>query len=375
MRPPVETDAGDRAFRIDTVRLEGFRNYALAEVSLGEGLNVLWGENAQGKTNFLEAVNLVATSRLLRGFRDAEAIGAGCERYDVRVVLSETGTEIGMRMERNARKRAFLNGVPLPRAADVLGRLPCTCVSSADLAVVCGEPSSRRVFLDLEICQFFPAYLGHLSNYKRALEQRNALLKLSRDAPQPDAAFEVWEAPMARHGAAMRQFRLDWTSRLQKHAQGVHAAMGSGESLRLVYEAKDAASDEESVARALRERRREDIGRGTTSVGPHRDDLRIEVGGREARLFGSQGQQRTAAISLKLASLSAGREQIGAMPLLLLDDVFSDLDAGRRARMSAWILEHAAQAILTCTEPEAAGDGVLHAARQFRVQGGTIWRS
>lgn len=374
MRYPVETAGGELAFRIDSARLEGFRNYDLAEVSLGEGLNVVYGENAQGKTNFLEAVNLAATSRLLRGFRDVEAIGAGHDHYDVRVVLSGTGTEIGMRMERNSRKRAFLNGVALPRAADVLGRLPCTCVSSADLAVVCGEPSTRRLFLDLEICQYFPAYLGNLSNYKRALEQRNALLKLSRDVPQPETAFEVWEASMARYGAAMRQFRIDWTSRLQRHAETVHGAMGSGEALTLTYETKDSAGDEESAARMLAQRRREDIARGTTTSGPHRDDLRIEVAGREARLFGSQGQQRTAAISLKLATLCAGREEIGAMPLLLLDDVFSDLDAGRRERMSAWVLEHAAQAILTCTEPEAAGKGILHQARLFRVEGGTIGR-
>ncbi|MFQ3587098.1 MAG: DNA replication/repair protein RecF [Fimbriimonadaceae bacterium] len=368
----METASGDLAFRVESVRLEGFRNYDLAEVSLGEGLNVVFGENAQGKTNFLEAVNLAATSRLLRGFRDAEAIGSGRDHYDVRVVLSGTRTEIGMRMERSSRKRAFLNGVALPRAADVLGRLPCTCVSSADLAVVCGEPSNRRLFLDLEICQFFPAYLGHLSNYKRALEQRNALLKLSRDSPQPETAFEVWEAPMARHGAAMRRFRIDWTSRLQRHAEAVHGAMGSGEALTLVYETKDSSADEVSAARLLAQRRREDIARGTTTSGPHRDDLRIEVAGREARLFGSQGQQRTAAIALKLATLCAGREEIGAMPLLLLDDVFSDLDAGRRERMSAWVLEHASQAILTCTEPEAAGEGILRRARLFRVERGTI---
>jgi len=171
----------DRSLAVSSVHLDGFRNYENETVLLSKGFNVLAGKNAQGKTNFLEAIYLLSTTRLLRGQRDAEAIRQGHSRAIATVELGESETRLSVALEAGVRKRASINGLSLPRAADLIGRLPCVCVSTLDMAIVRGEPTDRRLFLDLELCALFPAYLRHLTLYKRALEQRNALLRDSRE--------------------------------------------------------------------------------------------------------------------------------------------------------------------------------------------------
>jgi len=357
---------------VANIALEGFRNYASLLLDLAPGFNVLTGRNAQGKTNFLEGLYLLATTRLLRGQRDAEAIMEGRDRATVSAELTEGRTRLAIQLERGTRKRASLNGLNLPRAADILGRLPCVCVSAADMPIVRGEPSDRRLFLDLELSSLSPAYLRHLTHYKRALEQRNALLRESRDRSLPSVMYEPWEEQLAHHGAAMRLQRQQYVDRLSPSTSAVHSRMGSGERVDLSYVVRDEATDMTALSHALAACRMNDVARGGTSVGPHRDDLAIQVDGREARLYGSQGQQRTSVISIKLATLQVAREELGAPPLLLLDDILSDLDARRRALLVEVVLEQAEQAVLTCTEAEAAGERILQQARVFQVEAGDV---
>lgn len=357
---------------VETLSLEGFRNYASLHLSLGSGFNVVAGPNAQGKTNLLEALYLVGTTRLLRGQRDVEAIREGDERANVEAELAETGTRIGVSLERGARKRARLNGLALPRAADIIGRLPVVCVSAADMAIVRGEPADRRLFLDLELSALSPAYLHHFALYKRAQEQRGALLRQAREASLPGMLFEPWEAQMAMHGSHLREARRDYISRLIEPTREVHARMGGGEALDLRYEPKDEAFEEEALRSLLESSRAQDIARGASSFGPHRDDLRLEVEGRDARLYGSQGQQRTAVIAVKMATLDVAREERGVPPLLLLDDILSDLDETRRAMLVDVVLDRAAQAVLTCTEASAAGERILSQAKLFAVKAGVV---
>lgn len=354
------------------VVLDRFRNYPSLDLELGPGFNVLAGPNAQGKTNFLEALYLLSTTRLLRGQRDVEAIQEGSQRAFVSAELWESGTRVGITLERGVRKKASLNGLNLPRAADLIGRLPCVCVSAADMEIVRGEPTERRMFLDLELSGLYPSYLRHFSLYKRSLEQRNALLREGREVRQPVEVYEPWEAQLAEHGAAIRRMRRDFVARLSPTTSAVHARMGHGERVEVSYTEKDAASDAQALLEALAGSRLNDIARGGTSVGPHRDDLALNVDGREARLYGSQGQQRTSVISLKLATLEVAREELGRPPLLLLDDILSDLDARRRALLVDVVLERAGQAVLTCTEAEAAGERILEKARVFAVASGTV---
>ena len=357
---------------VETVSLDGFRNYPSLRLSLSPGFNVVAGPNAQGKTNLLESLYLVGTTRLLRGQRDAEAIRDGEERASVEVELAGSGTRLGVSLERGARKRARINGLALPRAADLIGRLPVVCVSAADMAIVRGEPADRRLFLDLELSALSPAYLHHFAGYKRAQEQRGALLRASRERPVPAAVFEPWETQMAHHGAHLRRAREEYVARLVAPTREVHARMGGGEALNLRYEPKDEALTEDALSETFAANRSGEIARGASLYGPHRDDLRLEIEGRDARLFGSQGQQRTAVIAAKMATLEIAREERGVPPLLLLDDILSDLDETRRAMLVEVVLDRASQAVLTCTEASAAGERILGRARLFAVRNGSV---
>ncbi len=358
--------------RVAQVGLRDFRNYDSLTVGLASGFNVLSGANAQGKTNFLEALYFLSTTRLLRGQRDGEAIREGCQHMHVSAILSGSETEVALSLERGSRKKALLNGLGLPRAADLIGRLPCVCISAADMEIVRGEPSERRLFLDLELSSLFPAYLRHFATYKRALEQRNALLRDSRERLHPPESFEVWEDQLALHGAAIRETRRSYLAELHPLSQEVHAQMGQGEVFGVAYVERDPAASYEALLGELAGSRGMDIARGGTSVGPHRDDLEILVDGREARLYGSQGQQRTAVIALKMATLVLSTSRLGDPPLLLLDDILSDLDADRRALLVEVVLSKAGQAVLTCTEASAAGEAILSQAKLFEVRAGTI---
>lgn len=357
---------------VERVRLSDFRNYEHLDIELTHGFHVLAGQNAQGKTNLLEALYLLSTARLLRGMRDAEAIREGANRALVEADVAGGATTVSILLERGIRKRAMLNGVGLPRASDLMGRVVSVCVSSADLPIVAGEPSDRRLFLDIELSQLYPGYLKALSTYKRALEQRNALLKSAQDAFVPDEAFEPWEVQMADSGAALRRYRSEFIAQVAVHARETHALLGSGERLEMNYIPKDDAREPDEFFAQWNRARSSEISRGTSSVGPHRDDILFMVEDREARLFGSQGQQRSAVIALKLATHEHVRDILGEAPLLLLDDMLSDLDAERRAHLCDWIIDRAGQAVLTCTEARAAGSDILSRATVFEVKAGTV---
>lgn len=374
--PSYENTAGETSactpMGVQTVTLEAFRNYGELTLDLAEGFNVLQGANAQGKTNFLEALHLLSTTRLLRGMRDAEAIAEGADRATCAAELRGSRTTLAVIIETGVRKRAQLNGMSLPRASDILGRLPCVCSSLADMPTVAGDPAVRRLFLDLELSRLHPAYLRHLSLYKRALEQRNALLKASQEAACPAELYLPWEEQIAQHGASLRRYRTEYVERLAPEARAIHAHLGGGEALRIAYVVKDDGESPERLAEELEKLRPRDVQRGTTSLGPHRDDLGISIGDREARLFASQGQQRTAVLALKMGTLVLGNMELGTPPLLLLDDILADLDEGRRGRLIEWVLAHAGQAVLTCTEIDTVGSEIRGRAKLFRVAGGKI---
>lgn len=357
---------------VDRIRLIDFRNYVHLDIEFGTGFHLLAGPNAQGKTNLLEALYLLSTARLLRGMRDAEAIREGADRALVEADVAGGSTTIAIHLDRGVRKRALLNGLGLPKASDVLGRLMSVCISSADLPIVSGEPSDRRLFLDIELSQLYPGYLKALAGYKRAMEQRNALLKAAQDRFVPDEAYEPWEVQMADNGALLRKYRSEFLIRVSPHAEAAHARLGAGEALELRYVPKDEAVDADQLYAQWGRNRASEIARGSSSYGPHRDDVLFLVEGREARLFGSQGQQRSAVIALKLATHEHFREVTSATPLLLLDDMLSDLDEDRRARLCDWVIEHAGQAVLTCTEARAAGARILESATIFDVHAGNV---
>ncbi len=360
------------ATTVETVRLHDFRNYDALEVALSAGLNVLSGQNAQGKTNLLEALYLISTGRLLRGQRDGEAIREGASSARVDVTVAPFDATLAVQLQAGIRKRSFLNGYGLPRASDLLGRLPAVCISAEDLSLARGEPADRRLFLDLELSALRPTYLRDLTVYKRALDHRNALLRQAAEHPVSEDTFEPWEAQIALHGASIRRVRREYVSALDEVAGELHSQIAFGETLSLSYVSRDPVNTEGEFVAELASRRFNDTQRGSTSLGPHRDEITVVVGSRDARLYGSQGQQRSSTISIKLGALKFAQSERGVPPLLLLDDVFSDLDATRREALVELILSIAGQVVLTCTEASAAGERVLELARVFTVVGGTI---
>ena len=357
-----------RAPVIARLALSRFRNYRSATIEPGPGFNIVFGQNAQGKTNLLEAVHLVSTGRLMRGGRDTMAVMHGEETALIEAELAGTGTLVSVELRRGHRKRVCLNGASLPRPSDVLGRIPTVSFSAGDLAIIRGEPSDRRHFLDSELSQLYPAYLRHLSVYKRALEQRNAMLKWAQESFAAEEAFEPWEAQLGEHGEALRRYRLEWIEAIGPLVAEAHADLGGGERIELTYVEHDSGN----LGAALVQCRAEDVRRGFTGVGPHRDDVLIQVGGVDARAFGSQGQQRTAVIALKLAVLASAASVMGVPPVLLLDDVFSDLDQGRRSRLVHRAQELGGQVFLTCTEREQAGVELVGRSKVFRVASGQV---
>lgn len=345
-----------------------FRIIDQAELIPSTGFNILCGANGQGKTTVLEAIHLVSTGRLWKGAKDIQAIQEGFDETLVKAQLTHSGTELSVHIVRGSRRKALVNGLGLPRASDLLGRLPTVSFSAVDLEIVRGEPSDRRDFLDEELAQLYPAYLRHLAGYKRAVEQRNALLRQARDFWPGPEVFEPWEESLAQHGQALRSFRTKWLEEVTPLAAEHHARLSEGEVLDLAYMPKD----QNLSARSLADTRGEDVARGSTSLGPHRDELLITISGREGRIYASQGQQRTAVISLKLAVQSLAQRVFGYPPVLLLDDVFSDLDARRRGALVDFAQSQEAQVFLSCTESEMAGSGLVSHSTIFRVDGGRV---
>lgn len=353
---------------LKSVEVHQFRNLVPMEIVFAERFNVFAGKNAQGKTSLLEAIYLLSSSRVLRASRETEAIQQGSESASVKGELEPTGTQLGVDLANGRRKRALVNGISLPRASDLIGRLPAVCFWSGDLALATGEPADRRLLLDTELSQIFPGYLKAFAAFKRALQQRNALLKQAQEQFVADELFEGWESQMAVSGEQMRKYRNDWVELLQPIAADTHGFMGRGENLELHYSIREP----DNLSELYSTQRRREIARGATLFGPHRDDLDISIDGRPVRQFGSQGQQRTAVISLKLAVLHTAQKTLGFPPLLLLDDIFSDLDIERRAKLVEAAMRAGGQVFITCTESGQAGDSLIGAAKVFRVESGQL---
>ena len=356
---------------LDRISLYNYRNYRAANISLAPNLNVLAAENAQGKTNLLEAIFLLSTGRVLRGKLDKEAILEGEQESRVEGILNGSETKLAVTLESRGRKKAYVNSNPLPRTSDLLGRLPSVCISLEEMVLVRGEPADRRLALDLDLSALYPAYLSHLAHYKRALEQRNALLRQAR-FQSVQGFIEPWNEQLAEHGSSLRSFRLRYVDEVFPYAAAQHSELSDGEDLKLDYLSKDNAITQQELLSEIENEQRGDLERASTSVGPHRDDLMIQIDGKEARLFGSQGQQRTAVLALRLGHLKLIEDVTSEVPILLLDDILSDLDSKRRNHLINSVLAHKGQSILTCTDIDAAGADISNRARIFSVYDGTI---
>ncbi len=361
--------------RIERLRLRNFRNYAELDLRLHPGMNLFFGQNGAGKTNLLEAVHYCALGKSHRAAGDRDAVRRDEPGGAVGVsVLSDGGSrsEISIRLTPGeARGKAvFIDRKRAARMADLMGRVRCVIFSPEDLMLVREGPSVRRRFLDMLLSQLDPTYFLALQRYTRALEQRNsALREQKRTGQREDGLLFSYERLMAEAASVIIPGRRRVGARLRSAASEKYAAVCGRDSevFDLLYEpcteAADPAVIREETALIWRGRRDEDRIRGGTSFGPHREDLRLTLDGREMKLYASQGQIRTAALAMKLAQLALIEEVSGEKPVLLLDDVMSELDMTRRTRLLEEI--GGALTFVTCTD-ESDLEG-LSERRTYRV--------
>ncbi len=339
---------------IEKLTLHNFRNYEDETFTFGEGLNVLTGRNAQGKTNCAEAVFYLCTGTSLRIRHDRQLIrlGAPCAHIAARARTRFGSVTLEASVFENKRE-LFVNGNKVTRAADFVGNMNSVFFSPGELRLIQDGPDERRRFLNLSISQTSREYCTALARYQRILDQRNNLLK-ERDASLILETLPVWDEQLAVYAARIVRHRRRYLSRLSPLAQEAHAFLTDGaEQLSLAMDGKYPDDEEEIMDKLVREfaaSRERDMRLGFTSVGPHRDDIRISINGTDARGYSSQGQARTAALSLKLAETEIFRELSGEAPVLILDDVMSELDLPRRKKLLDRVKD--IQCILTCTHAE-----------------------
>ena len=332
--------------RITSIQLTDFRNYAQAELRPCAGVTVLYGDNAQGKTALLESIVLSCTGRSHRTPRDRELIRWEQDRGRVfiRAERRDGSHEVEMLLSQQSRKVVKVNGRALQRTGELMGHISGVLFAPEDLRMVKDGPAERRRFIDMELSQIRPSYYYALQRYAHALMQRNRLLRDIPVNPSLKNTLEDWDAQLARHGAAIMAARADFIGRVSEAAHENHLEISGGlEDLRARYIPSletDGNDAERALFAALNIARDSDIRRGSTSVGPHRDDLMLTLSGMDARAYGSQGQQRTAALSLKLAELEIMRRELGEAPVLMLDDVMSELDPQRRRQVAFFLFLH-----------------------------------
>lgn len=356
---------------IRSIELKNFRNYENLEISFDEGTNILFGDNAQGKTNILEAAYMSGTTKSHKGSRDREMIRFGEEEAHLKTVVVRGGREyqIDMHLKKNRTKGIAIDKIPIKKASELFGILNIVFFSPEDLNIIKNGPAERRRFLDSELCQLDRIYLADLTNYNKILAQRNKLLKDMIYRPSLSDTLPVWDMQLIETGKKIIRRRKQFVDELREIVSDIHYRISGGkEELFLKYEPNiDDIFFEDELSRA----KEKDKKLCQTSVGPHRDDLLFSIGDVDIRKYGSQGQQRTSALSLKLSEIELVRKSISDTPVLLLDDVLSELDSSRQNYLLNNISD--TQTIITCTGLDEFVRNRFTVNRVFEVIAGHVY--
>lgn len=401
--------------RVERLRLTDFRSYRELDLTLPAGLTIFYGRNAQGKSNLLEAISLISTTRSFRTSSEREAIRWGASGRFARVVADIARSHGALEIEvllaegmedvtaaapaskrapaespgATFRKRVKVNGAPR-RAIDLVGQAPIVVFAPTDLDLVTGGPAQRRHFLDLTLCQTHPAYCRTLSRYQKVIAQRSALLKRIRDGLDTPQSLAYWDDQLMQLALPIMQERANFLERASVSAARVYAALdGAAEleassdesdALRLIYRPSyqstlapesDAEQQRKAMLAALEAVRRREIAQGANVIGPHRDDVGFFAGGVDLAIYGSRGQQRTVALALKLAELDYIEAETGEQPALLLDDVLSELDPQRREDLLTAV-QGLDQTLVTTTDLTIAPANALRRATLYEVSAGAV---
>lgn len=355
---------------LKSVALSHFRNYDDLYMEFDKGTNILYGDNAQGKTNVLESIYVSGTTKSHKGSKDRELIQFGQEEAHIRTIVEKGGLDyqIDMHLKKNKSKGIAINRMPIKKASELFGILNIVFFSPEDLNIIKNGPSERRRFLDVELCQLDKIYLYNLTKYNKVLNQRNRLLKDISFRPELLDTLAVWDMQLIEYGRKIIRARKEFVEELNGIVYEIHKKIsGNKEELVLNYE-PDVL--EENLEQELARCREKDLRFGQTSVGPHRDDLCFMIQEIDVRKFGSQGQQRSCALSLKLSEIELVKKSIRETPVLILDDVLSELDSNRQNFLLNSI--HDIQTVITCTGLDEFVRNRFEINKIFKVVSGTV---
>ena len=355
---------------IKSIDLQNFRNYELQKIDFDSGTNILYGDNAQGKTNILEAVYLSGTTKSHRGSKDQEMIAFNHNESHIKMIMSRKGIDyrIDMHIKRNRSKGIAINGVPIRKSMDLYGIINLVIFSPEDLRIIENGPSERRKFIDMELCQLDKIYASNLINYRRTLEQRNNLLRDISFNPSLEDTIDEWDMQLIRYGREIIARREKFIDQLNDIIKDIHIRLSGGKENLLVKYVPDAKEDE--IEDILSRNRERDIRMKYTCAGPHRDDMIFYIDELDVHKYGSQGQKRTSALSLKLAEIEIVKQLTGDKPVLLLDDVLSELDSSRQNYLLNSISD--VQTIITCTGLDEFINNRFHLDKVFYVTNGHV---
>ena len=355
---------------IESIELKNFRNYQDLQLDFDKGTNIFYGDNAQGKTNILESVYICGTTKSHKGSKDKEIIRFGEEESHIRMMVKkdELSYKIDMHLRKNKAKGVAINGLPIKKARELFGIVNLVFFSPEDLNIIKNGPGERRRFMDLELSQLDKVYLSDLANYNRIINQRNRLLKDCQNRAELNEMLDLWDMQLIQYGSRIMERREKFLEEVNEIISGIHYKLTGGrETITISYEKNIGQMEFESVLKKNRER---DIRMKSTSAGPHRDDICFLTNDIDIRKFGSQGQQRTAALSLKLSEIEIVRKLIKDTPVLLLDDVLSELDKNRQNYLLDSI--HDIQTLITCTGVDEFVNHRFSINKIFHVSNGVV---
>lgn len=332
---------------IKKIKIKNFRNYESEEINLEKNINIFYGQNAQGKTNIIESIFLCSLGKSFRTKKDKEMIKLNEQNAVVEVEYEKSDRDGNIKIEIGNKKNIYLNGIKIKKLSELLGNLNIVIFTPDDINILKGGPQNRRRFLDIMISQLRPNYMHILNLYIKTMEQRNNYLRQIKEEHKDENLLEIWDEKLAEYAIKIYEYRKEFIEKIIKKLDIIHKNITNGEE-QIELEYVTECDSKEKYLKLLKERRKLDIIKGFTTKGVHRDDFMIYINRKDIKIFGSQGQNRTAMLSLKLAELQVIYDEIGEYPILLLDDFMSELDKTRRKNFLENI--EGTQVIITGTE-------------------------
>ena len=332
---------------IKNIKIQNFRNYEKQEINLNKNINIFYGENAQGKTNIIEAIFLGSMGKSFRAKKDSEMIRLGENQATIELEYEKSDRDGKIKINLNRQKSIYLNGIKIKKLSELLGNIHIVIFTPDDIDILKGGPQNRRKFLDIMISQLRPNYMHLLNLYLKTIEQRNNYLKQIKEENKDENLLEIWDEKLAEYSIQICKYRTEYIKKIKNKLEKIHGEITNGKE-KLEIEYLTECKEKTEFLNLLKQRRKLDIIKGFTTKGVHRDDFVIYINKKELSTYGSQGQHRTAILSLKLSELNVIYDEIGEYPILLLDDFMSELDSNRRKSLLENIKE--TQVIITCTD-------------------------